>query len=138
MRLPSGDLGYSKTSPGNRPPATGDLSIPSPGRGAEPTAAEPDSRVAGTEILRKNSVMASGSRLTYTDVELKSYLPSGWGIRRDAVGRWDAAEGVWRIDVYDPAENDWPLVVPGKDATAKGRLEALRASVDELYREALG
>ena len=83
--------------------------------------------------------MSEGTRrLTYTDVELRSYLPSGWGIRRGSVGGWDADKGVWKIDVYDPADNDWPLVVPGKDAAAKGRLEALQASVDRLYRNALG
>ena len=77
-------------------------------------------------------------RLTYTDVELKSYLPSGWGIRRGAVGSWDGGKGAWKIEVYDPADNVWPLVVAGRDASAKGRLEALQASVDKLYREALG
>jgi hypothetical protein len=76
--------------------------------------------------------------LTYTDVELRSYLPSGWGIRSGSVGRWDVDKAVWKIDVYDPADNDWPLVVPGKAAAAKGRLEALQQSVDQLYREALG
>ena len=77
-------------------------------------------------------------RLTYTETELKSYLPSGWGIRQGSVGRWDADKSSWQIEVYDLADNDWPLVVPGKDATAKGRLEALKVSVDELYRKALG
>jgi hypothetical protein len=85
--------------------------------------------------MRQNPDM---SRLTYTDVELRSYLPSGWGIRGGSVGQWDGAKGIWKIDVYDPADNDWPLVVAGKAVTAKGRLEALQASVDQLYREALG
>jgi hypothetical protein len=77
-------------------------------------------------------------RLTYTETELKSYLPSGWGIRLGSVGRWDSDKASWRIDVYDLADNDWPLVVVGKEAASKGRLEALQASVGKLYRNALG
>lgn len=75
--------------------------------------------------------------LSYTEVELRSYLPSGWGIRGGSMGRWDPAKGEWRIEVYDPADNDWPLVVPSKDIAAGGRLAALQKSVDQLYREAL-
>jgi hypothetical protein len=77
-------------------------------------------------------------RLTYTETELKSYLPSGWGIRLGSVGSWDSEKGSWQIEVYDLADNDWPLVVPGKEAASKGRLEALQASVGKLYRNALG
>jgi hypothetical protein len=77
------------------------------------------------------------SRLTYTDIELRSYLPSGWGIRAGSAGSWDAAKGAWKIEVYDSADNHWPLVVDGKNASSLGRLEALQKSVDELYRKAL-
>ncbi len=77
----------------------------------------------------------TATRLTYTDVELRSYLPSGWGIRRGAAGRWDAAKGEWKIEVYDPADNVWPLVVAGRNASSKGRLEALQHGV-ELPKQA--
>lgn len=82
--------------------------------------------------------MASPAQLlTFTDIELRSYLPSGWGIHSGAVGRWDAAKRAWKIDVCDSADNLWPLVVTGKNAEARGRLQALRQSVDRLYRNAL-
>lgn len=81
--------------------------------------------------------MSTANRpLTYTEIELNGYLPSGWGIRKGSVGRWDAAKGAWKIEVYDPADNSWPLVVEGKKV-GDDRLEALRKSVDELYRKAL-
>jgi hypothetical protein len=89
--------------------------------------------------LRQNRRMSNASRpLTYTEIELKGYLPSGWGIRRGSVGRWDGSKGAWSIEVYDPADNAWPLVVEGKAVSAKGRLVALQQSVDKLYRNALG
>jgi hypothetical protein len=76
--------------------------------------------------------------LTYTETELRGFLPSGWGIRAGSIGRWNSAKSAWQIEVYDPADNDWPLVVEGKAAGSKGRLEALQQSVDKLYRNALG
>lgn len=81
--------------------------------------------------------MAETNRLTFTDIELRSYLPSGWGIRRDGSGSWDAGKSTYEVEVYDSADNVWPLRVTGKEATARGRLEALKASVDVLYRKAL-
>ena len=58
-------------------------------------------------------------------------------IRAGSAGSWDAAKGAWKIEVYDSADNHWPLVVDGKKASSLGRLEALQKSVDELYRKAL-
>lgn len=81
---------------------------------------------------------SSEGPLTFTEIELQSYLPSGWAIQSGAVGRWDSAKRAWKIDVRDPAENLWPLVVAGKDVEARGRIEALQQSVDKLYRNALG
>jgi hypothetical protein len=96
-------------------------------------------RLVGRTALRQNRGMSNGSRpLTYTEIELKGYLPSGWGIRRGSVGRWDGSKGAWSIEVYDPADNAWPLVVEGKAVSESGRLVALQRSVDELYRNALG
>ena len=82
--------------------------------------------------------MAESNRLTFTDVEIRSYLPSGWGIRPQGGATWDASKATYRIEVYDPAVNVWPLTITGKDAAASGRLAALKASVDVLYRKALG
>ena len=69
--------------------------------------------------------------------DLRSYLPSGWGIRPNGAGAWDAAKSTYQIEVYDWTDNLWPLKVTGKEAAAHGRLEALKASVDKLYRKAL-
>ncbi len=80
---------------------------------------------------------AEPNRLTFTDIEIRSYLPSGWGIRPNGAGSWDAGKSSYEIEVSDPADNLWPLRVTGKQAAASGRLEALKASVDKLYREAL-
>lgn len=80
---------------------------------------------------------AEPNRLTFTDIEIRSYLPSGWGIRPNGAGSWNVGKSTYQIEVYDPADNLWPLQVTGKAAAASGRLEALKASVDKLYREAL-
>jgi hypothetical protein len=95
-------------------------------------------RLGRRPFLRQDSpIMAESNRLTFTDIEIRSYLPSGWGIRPQRASTWDAAKGTYEIEVYDPADNSWPLKVTGKDAAASGRLEALKASVDVLYRQAL-
>lgn len=81
--------------------------------------------------------MADSNRLTFTDIELRSYLPSGGGIRRAGSGGWNAGKSAYEVEVYDSTDNVWPLRISGKEAAAQGRLEALKASVDVLYRQAL-
>jgi len=81
--------------------------------------------------------MAETNRLTFTDIELRSYLPSGWGIRRAGSGSWNAGKSTYEVEVYDSTDNVWPLRISGKEAASRGRLEALKASVDVLYRKAL-
>ena len=81
--------------------------------------------------------MAEMNRLTFTDIELSSYLPSGWGIRHAGSGSWDAGKSTYEVQVYDSADNVWPLRITGKEAATRGRLEALKTSVDVLYRKAL-
>lgn len=76
--------------------------------------------------------------LGYTDLELRSYLPSGWNLLPGASGAWHADRGSWQIDVYDGADNSWTISVAGDEATASGRLEALKAAIDRLDRKALG
>ena len=80
---------------------------------------------------------AESNRLTFTDIEIRSFLPSGWGIRPNGAGTWDAGKRTYQIEVYDSTDNLWPLKVTGQAAAASGRLEALRLSVDKLYRSAL-
>ncbi len=81
---------------------------------------------------------ATPTRLSYTELEIRSYLPSGWGIQPDSAPRWNAARGVWAIDVYDGADNIWAVEVKADETSRGDRLAALKASFDRLQRKALG
>ncbi len=76
--------------------------------------------------------------LDYTEVEVRSYLPTGWDLTRDGRGSWDAKERAWRLSVVDNVEFDWPVEVEADEAAEHGRLEALRQAMDRVYRERLG
>jgi hypothetical protein len=78
------------------------------------------------------------SELSYLSAEILSYLPSGWKLVAGDAGSFDRPKDVFRIQVLDPAEVDWPLEVSGRSVTAHGRVEALRQAMGKLYREALG
>lgn len=77
------------------------------------------------------------SPLSYTETEIRSYLPTGWELT-GGPGAWDSKKKVWRTTVLDNVEFDWPVVVKPGDATSLGRLEALRQAFDRVYRERLG
>jgi hypothetical protein len=77
------------------------------------------------------------SPLSYTETEIRSFLPTGWNLT-DQPGAWDDRKKVWRLTVLDNVEFDWPIVVKADDAGSKGRLEALRQAFDRVYRERLG
>ena len=81
---------------------------------------------------------ADARPLAYTEVEVRSYLPSGWGIAPDATGTWSADRGAWQIDVYDGADNTWTVAVVAADAAGSRRLAALKSAIDRLNRKALG
>ena len=53
-------------------------------------------------------------------------------------GAWDPKKKVWRAQVIDGVDFDWPLEVSLDDATRLGRPEALRVAFDHLVRERLG
>jgi len=76
--------------------------------------------------------------IVYTDLEVRSFLPSGWGIHGRGGGQWDPREGRWSIEVYDGADNVWTIEVAGRDAERAGRHEALRQAIDRIQRRALG
>jgi len=78
----------------------------------------------------------SAQPLSFTDIEIRSYLPSGWGVQPGATGRWNAGTGTWTIDVYDVADNVWPLTVDSR--TSGDRVAALRTAIDRLVRKGLG
>jgi hypothetical protein len=72
--------------------------------------------------------------VSYTDVELASYLPAGWTLAADPAPTWDEKEGAFRCTVYDGSDLDWPLLVGKGDVDAHGRIEALRRAIDKLDR----
>ena len=76
--------------------------------------------------------------LSYTQTEIRSYLPTGWDLIGDPEGTWDPKKKVWRAQVIDGVDFDWPLEVTLADATELGRPEALRQAFDRLVRERLG
>ncbi|HBL29231.1 MAG TPA: hypothetical protein DD490_20565 [Acidobacteria bacterium] len=81
---------------------------------------------------------ATTTTLSYTDPEIRSYLPSGWNLTADGPGAWDAKKGVWRTMIMDNVDFDYPVEVKPEEATALGRLAALRKAIDRVHRERLG
>lgn len=75
--------------------------------------------------------------LSYTETEVRSYLPSGWELGPSA-GAWDARKRLWKATLIDNVDFDWPLEVSADAASSLGRLEALRRAVDRVFRERLG
>lgn len=81
--------------------------------------------------------MAEPNDLTYTDIELRSYLPSGWNLT-GGEGSWDAAKRTWTTTVIDDVDFDWPVEVSAREAAEHGRLEALNRAMDRTWRGRLG
>lgn len=75
---------------------------------------------------------------SYTEGEIRSYLPTGWNLVGDVEGRWDPKKKTWSLRVEDTADMRWDLPVKARDVEENGRIEALRLAVDRLYRERLG
>jgi len=78
------------------------------------------------------------SPLSYTALEVRSYLPSGWNLTEDGPGAWDSQKNVWRTMVMDNVDFDYPVEVKPEEASSLGRLEALRKAIDRVHRERLG
>ena len=76
-------------------------------------------------------------RPTYTDDELRSYLPTGWEIV-DTEPAWDDKKRQLTITVLDNVDYDWPVVIKGADIDEHGRIGALDRAMDETYRSRLG
>jgi hypothetical protein len=76
--------------------------------------------------------------LSYIETEIRSYLPTGWGLTEDGVGSFDAKKKVWRTMVIDNVDFDWPVEVKPSEVDSLGRLEALRQAIDRVFRERLG
>lgn len=71
----------------------------------------------------------------YTDVELESYIPTGWVLADDDTPGWDAKRKGFRVKVIDGSDLDWELLVKKSEVDEHGRIEALRLAVDKLFRE---
>lgn len=81
---------------------------------------------------------APRSIVAYTETEIRSFLPSGWGLLPDCAGRWDNDERRWTITVRDGADNSWEIFVDAAATTGSGRLAALQSSIERIIRKALG
>jgi hypothetical protein len=83
--------------------------------------------------------MAAPSRpLAFTEIEVRSQLPSGWGIAPGSAGRWDPKLGSWSIDLSDGADNTWTVSLTPADVEKGGRPGALAGKIRQLERKALG
>lgn len=76
--------------------------------------------------------------LSYTLIEIRSMLPSGWSIDDDRPGEWRADKRLFRATIHDGAEVSWPLEVKADAVVKLGRMEALRTATDSLVRKGLG
>jgi hypothetical protein len=76
--------------------------------------------------------------LSYTEVEIKGVLPSGWSLLAESPGTWDAGKETWTARVLDNVDFDWPVAVKAAEAARLGRIEALKRAMDKVYRERLG
>jgi hypothetical protein len=82
--------------------------------------------------------MTEYAPFSYTDDELRSYLPSGWTLADAPEGAWDAKKKIWSIGILDTTDLRWEVEVPERDVDDSGRLDALKASFDNLYTDRLG
>jgi len=82
--------------------------------------------------------MSAISPLLYTATEVKSFLPSGWGLLGGGSGRWDAEKNGWSIEVYDGADNAWTIEVRSEEARGDQRLPALKRAIDRIAVKSLG
>lgn len=83
--------------------------------------------------------MSQDKPLHYTQLELESYLPSGWNLDPERPeGEYDPKKRRWRTTVYDGLDLSWPLEVEAEGAARKGRLPALAEAMDHAVRHRLG
>lgn len=83
--------------------------------------------------------MSADSEVSFTRRELLDYLPAGWVLSDpDSGGLYNDKLKRWEVTLRDICDVEWELHVDDRAASADGRIEALRAAVDELDRAALG
>jgi hypothetical protein len=91
-----------------------------------------------SQLRQNHGAMRTEDPLSYTETEIRSYLPTGWSLAGEGPGAWNPKKKVWSTTVIDNVEFDWPVEVKPADATSLGRIEALRQAFDRVYRERLG
>ncbi|HNU83751.1 MAG TPA: hypothetical protein PKO05_10005 [Thermoanaerobaculia bacterium] len=79
----------------------------------------------------------STERLSYLPIEIRSYLPTGWGLVAGTEPRWDERKETWTAAVYDLADNEWTVRVTEAAAGKQGRLPALKQAIDEVFYRSL-
>lgn len=82
--------------------------------------------------------MSEYAPFSYTEDELRSYLPTGWDLVGPMEGEWNAKKKRWSTRVEDTADMRWDIVVEAGEVDEKGRIEALRLGVDRVFRGRLG
>jgi hypothetical protein len=75
---------------------------------------------------------------TYTPDELNSYLPSGWNLVDEGEATWDEKKRRLTFRVMDNVDFDWPVTVSAQDVSRQGRMGALQAAMDQVFRDRLG
>lgn len=74
----------------------------------------------------------------YTEDELRSYLPTGWDLAGPLEGEWNPKKRRWTVRVEDTADMPWDVEIDAKAVDERGRLEALQAAMDDLFKGRLG
>lgn len=80
----------------------------------------------------------SDQPIRFTEIEVRSFLPTGWDLLEGPEGAWNAKKRTWTLSVIDNVDFDWPVVVHADEAAEHGRHEALRRAFDRAFRERLG
>lgn len=82
--------------------------------------------------------MSDFAPFSYTETELRSYLPTGWNLIGSPHGAWNAKKRRWTVRVEDTADMPWDVEVDQKAVDEDGRLPALQAAMDRLFKGRLG
>ncbi len=90
----------------------------------------------GRRFCLESVIMSTSDRsstLSYSTIELQSYLPPGWNLETDQ-GTYEPKRQRWQIAIQDGSELVSTLIVDQKEADRLGRIAALRAAIDRLER----
>lgn len=82
--------------------------------------------------------MSDYAPFSYTDDELRSYLPTGWTLLGDPLGSWNGKKETLAIRLEDGADMPWELEIRARDVEDHGRIKALDVAMDQLYKGRLG